>query len=150
MRLTLQMVEEAERLLHEGRLSQRKIAKLIGISRSSVHNLARGKRPRLGPKPSDDVPYFSGPLERCPGCGGRVYMPCLLCRVRQIKADERPERREHCGWDQRPLSPLGPASARPSKREGSHGTSPQHRAVVAAPMASSMSNAARSPHCPSA
>jgi len=31
----------------------------------------------------------AGPPVRCPGCGGRVYPPCRLCRMRRIKEEEQ-------------------------------------------------------------
>jgi transcriptional regulator with XRE-family HTH domain len=83
-------VEEAKRLMIEGKLSQRKVAKLLGMSRATVSAIASGKRPDYEARrlalAVDEEP--SGPIERCPTCGGRVYMPCRLCRVRRLKARE--------------------------------------------------------------
>ena len=83
-------VEEAKRLVNEGKLSQRKIAKLLGMSRATVSAIASGKRPdyeaRRRALAVDEEPL--GPVERCATCGGRVYMPCRLCRVRRMKARE--------------------------------------------------------------
>lgn len=79
-------VKEAERLLAEGRLSQRKIARAVGISRATVSAIASGRRPdyqaRRLARASELEPL--GPLARCPGCGGMVYSPCRLCRVREF------------------------------------------------------------------
>jgi len=89
-------VQEIERLLHTGQLSQRKVAVQVGVSRATVRNIALGTRPDYEARrlervrERDEAP---GPLERCRGCGGRVYMPCLLCRVRRIKAAELALRR---------------------------------------------------------
>ena len=84
-------VKEAERLLAEGRLSQRKIARAIGISRATIGAIAAGRRPdyeaRERARASELEPW--GPLARCPGCGGMVYSPCRLCRVRKAKDQER-------------------------------------------------------------
>lgn len=84
---------EAQRLLALGTLSQRKIAALAGVSRSTVNAIAGGKyqdrleremrRPR-------DVLTPSGPLVRCRGCGGKAQMPCMLCRV-QTRQDAEQE-----------------------------------------------------------
>jgi transcriptional regulator with XRE-family HTH domain len=76
------VVQEIRRLLAEGRLSYRRIAKLAGVSRGSVSLIASGKRPDYKPReePAADVP--AGPPERCPTCGALVYMPCRLCRLR--------------------------------------------------------------------
>ena len=82
------LVAEVRRLLEEGRLSQRNIARSMGVSRGTVNAIARGIRPdyetRRRELPSDLVSP-SGPLRRCPGCGGLVQMPCLLCHVRAMK-----------------------------------------------------------------
>jgi transcriptional regulator with XRE-family HTH domain len=89
--LALPKVREIERLLLEGKLSYRRIATTLGVSRSTVSAIANGKRPdyeaRLRARLADEEPL--GPLARCPTCGGRVYLPCRLCRVRQLKAQER-------------------------------------------------------------
>ncbi|HEV2973066.1 MAG TPA: hypothetical protein VGY55_24075 [Pirellulales bacterium] len=85
------LVEWVCQLLAEGRLSQRSIALLTGVSRGTVGAIARGVRPLgLRPKYADDDPLRpSGPPARCRGCGGMVYMPCQLCRVRAARALER-------------------------------------------------------------
>jgi len=81
------LVAEVRRLLVERRLSQRKIARTTGVSRGTVNAIARGIRPdyetRRGPWQGHFVPP-SGPLRRCPGCGGLVQMPCLVCYVRGL------------------------------------------------------------------
>lgn len=86
--LPLVKVKEAERLLIEGQLSHRQIAAAVGISRTSVGEIAAGRRPdyeaRWLARAAENEPL--GPLARCPGCGGRVHMPCRLCRVRRWKA----------------------------------------------------------------
>lgn len=83
------VVQEVRRLLAKGNLSQRKIAGLTGISRGTVGAIAAGKRPdheSLGRAAKDEFPEPAGPLQRCPGCGGMVYMPCRLCHARALKA----------------------------------------------------------------
>lgn len=79
------VVVAVRRLLVEGKLSQRKIARAMGISRGTVGSIAVGKRRDREQSPADEQPSAepAGPPERCPGCGGTVYMPCLLCRARQ-------------------------------------------------------------------
>ena len=89
-----EMILEVERLIREQGYSQRRIAELVGISRTSVCSIAKGRlqqkladhgdEPRVGRHPR----AFGGPLRRCHTCGGRVHMPCLLCQVRAIKAQE--------------------------------------------------------------
>jgi transcriptional regulator with XRE-family HTH domain len=90
-------VHETERLLEEGKLSQRKIAKLLGVSRATVSAIAAGKRPDYEARRRERADEYEplGPIERCPGCGGRVYTPCHLCRVRKLKAQEEQARRAY-------------------------------------------------------
>lgn len=81
--LSNEVVAEIKRLLTT-RLSHRAIARKMGVSRGSVGAIASGKR-RVYTRPqrelsSDDV-EFSGPVERCPGCGRLIQMPCRACRV---------------------------------------------------------------------
>ncbi len=80
------VIDEIQRLLGEGRLSQRKIARQIGVSRGTVNAIAMGKRidsaRREGVSGDGFVPP-RGRAKRCPGCGGMVKMPCLLCFIRK-------------------------------------------------------------------
>lgn len=96
------MVDEVKRLLAEGQLSQRKIAKLTGVSRGSVGAIASGRRADHPRRPAlgEDDDYPSGPPERCPECGAIVYPPCRLCALRKLLATKR--------IPQRPERPLGP------------------------------------------
>jgi hypothetical protein len=89
--LALGKVKEVERLLAMGTLSYRRIAAAIGVSRATVSAIARGTRPNYEERVCSRLrkPEPLGPIERCPGCGGRVYMPCRLCRVRKLKAQEQ-------------------------------------------------------------
>ena len=78
-------VREIRRLLDEGDLSQRDVAVRLGVSRGTVWRIASGRRGLHG---GGEVIQFvkkeatqSLPT-RCPGCGGKVYLPCRLCRTR--------------------------------------------------------------------
>ena len=86
-------VELIQRLVAEGKLSQRKIAKLAGVSRATVASIADGTRPDYSARQTEPKSEFdqetTGPPVRCPGCGGRVYAPCRLCRVRRLKEEEK-------------------------------------------------------------
>jgi transcriptional regulator with XRE-family HTH domain len=90
------LVREIRSMLAEGRLSQRRIAERMGVSRGTVNAIARGKRPDYTPvRRAADTNFVppSGPPTRCPGCGGLVRMPCLACYVRAIR--QRCRLREH-------------------------------------------------------
>lgn len=84
--LALEKVLEVKRLLDEGNLSRRAIADQTGTSRGSVNAIANGERGLFGRRPDDDpddgLPRLSTVAERCPGCGGWVFMPCVLCEAR--------------------------------------------------------------------
>jgi hypothetical protein len=84
------VLAEICQLLHEGKLSQRSIARQAGVSRGTVNAIALGKRPEPGLRRRADSDFTppSGPKRRCGGCGGKVQMPCLACYVRL---------RNHCG-----------------------------------------------------
>lgn len=81
-------VAEIRRMLAQGE-SQRKIAERTGVSRGTVGAIALGRRPdyedRRKARRGDFAPP-AGPPRRCPGCGGMVLMPCLLCHVRALGA----------------------------------------------------------------
>jgi len=82
-------IAEIRRLLAEGNLSHRKIARRMGVSRGTVHTVAVGRPRRIAP-PRDErqpVDRHSGPPKRCPECGGLVYLPCQLCKARRIRDD---------------------------------------------------------------
>jgi hypothetical protein len=90
-------IVEVERLLNAGAWSQRRIAKMVGISRAVVGAIAAGSRPdyearRLARQDEAHEPL--GPKGRCPSCGAMVYLPCLGCKVRSLKEAEREAARE--------------------------------------------------------
>lgn len=82
--LPVGVVDEVRRLLAEGRLSQRQIARRTGVSRGAVAAIASGRRrapavQALGPPGGQP----RGKPIRCPGCGALVQMPCLACWLRE-------------------------------------------------------------------
>ena len=92
-----ELVDGIRRLLAERRLSQRQIAREMGVSRGTVGKIAADKRPdysrsrRAGANSLEPT----GPPERCPDCGGKVYMPCLLCRARARRAAQSQHTARH-------------------------------------------------------
>jgi hypothetical protein len=83
--LALSLVQEIERLLQDGTLSQRKIAVRLGVGRGTVAAIASGRRGIYGREADDDLDPLVHhlPPERCPECGFFVYMPCMVCRARE-------------------------------------------------------------------
>ncbi|MBX3414419.1 MAG: helix-turn-helix transcriptional regulator [Pirellulales bacterium] len=94
------MVDEIRRLLADQTLSQRRIARMTGISRATVGAIANGTRLDYPVRSTADdllTTVESGPPTRCPGCGGRVYLPCRLCHIRRLKRRDA-ERRRRRRW----------------------------------------------------
>ncbi len=83
--LHVDVIREIRRLLNDEDMSQRTIAARLGVSRGVVGQIASGcrglyGRDRLGRWTIRHSP--NSIPERCPGCGGQVYMPCRLCTIR--------------------------------------------------------------------
>ena len=79
--LSLSLVKKIDRLLKEGKLSQRKIAARAGVSRGTVASIAQGKRGLYGRDPESEGCVslaHSSPAERCSKCGYLVFAPCLI------------------------------------------------------------------------
>ncbi len=80
------------KLLGEG-YGQRRVARLTGVSLSTVNRIANGRR--LGclaigddEEEEGDTGEFTerfGPIRRCRECGHRVEMPCLVCQARVVR-----------------------------------------------------------------
>lgn len=92
------VVDEIMRLLSDGGLSQRKIARQMGVSRGTVGAIASGKRTDYEARRrmrEDSFLAPAGPPVRCPGCGGMAQMPCLACHVRTLADRKRTVVRRH-------------------------------------------------------
>jgi hypothetical protein len=81
--LPIALVREIDSMVREGTLSQRKIAMQLGVSRSIVSAIANGRRGLYGHDPLETYSPLASPPTRCPHCGYRVYVPCLVCRTRE-------------------------------------------------------------------
>lgn len=93
------IVDDVCRLLAEGTLSQRKIARLTGVSRGSVGAIASGKRPAYETPPKEEDEEPTGPPQRCLNCGGMAYMPCRLCRTQKTIVKTRQSTLRHKTMD---------------------------------------------------
>ncbi|MGD9636618.1 MAG: helix-turn-helix domain-containing protein [Pirellulales bacterium] len=89
--LSLSVVEEIARQLASGQLSQREIARRLGVSRATVSAVALGKRGLHGRTAAlePQEPERLDPPERCPKCGYLVHLPCLVCRTREYRRARR-------------------------------------------------------------
>lgn len=61
-------------------MSLRGVIRKFRVGTQTARNIRDGVHPL-----QNDEPIY----ERCPGCGGKVIMPCILCRVRKVMAEER-------------------------------------------------------------
>jgi hypothetical protein len=89
------LVQEVDRLLKEGQLSQRQIAARVGVSRGTVNAVASGRRVLQGRDAQAEgarTPDFASPPVRCPRCGYRIYAPCLICHTRDHKSRQQVRR----------------------------------------------------------
>jgi hypothetical protein len=80
--LPIALVNEIDFLVHAGTLSHRKIAQRLGVSRGVVDAIANGRRSLHGCDSVEEQPPVL-PATRCPSCGYRVHLPCLVCRTRE-------------------------------------------------------------------
>ena len=89
--IALEKFEKAERLLALDKLSLRRIATMVGISRATVSAIAKGEYQirEVQKHAREDCFLPSGPVARCTTCGGLVQIPCLACRVEKLKELER-------------------------------------------------------------
>ncbi|HLA85987.1 MAG TPA: hypothetical protein VJL29_14440 [Thermoguttaceae bacterium] len=81
------VIDAIRELLAEGRMSRRRIARTLGVSRGVVAGVAEGRRPDYDAmrrrREENTQPLALGPLRRCPTCGGMVHVPCRLCALRE-------------------------------------------------------------------
>jgi hypothetical protein len=90
--LAKSLVDQIDHLLREGGLSQRAIARRLGVARGTIAAIASGRRGLHGRESeTNDADTLAplAPAERCRRCGHRVYLPCLVCRNRDYRARHR-------------------------------------------------------------
>jgi hypothetical protein len=82
--LSPDLIDEVRRLLCDGH-SRRLVARRTGISRNTINRIADGRR--VDHEDSVESEFSSIPRtkpKRCRTCGGMVYPPCKLCRLRAM------------------------------------------------------------------
>jgi len=78
------IIKKITLLVKQGTLSQRQIAKRLGVSRGTVQAVVHGRRTERIPftmKAAASWVVPSGQPKRCPECGSWVKMPCLACQL---------------------------------------------------------------------
>jgi hypothetical protein len=89
--LSTSLVHEIDRLLKTGQLSHRKIATRLNVSRGTISAIAQGRRGLYGMDPNEKRPARTptSPPTRCPHCGYRIYLPCLICSARHHRQGQQ-------------------------------------------------------------
>lgn len=101
--LSVEKIEQIERLGRNAALSLRAIAKKVGVSAETVNRVlarvitstSRAERRKKLVKRTAELPRRSRTYHHCPGCGGTVQMPCLLCELKAMGESEG-EPSEYC------------------------------------------------------
>lgn len=90
---SIEKIKEIQRLLAEGTISQRQIAKKLGVARGTVNAIANGTRGGHGRETRGLNNSKTGksdwsaelPQGRCPACGVVGYVPCIACEARAFQ-----------------------------------------------------------------
>jgi len=61
-------------------MSLRAVIRKFRVGTQTAQNIRDGVHPLQNAEPN---------YERCPGCGGKVIMPCILCRVRNVMDEQQ-------------------------------------------------------------
>jgi DNA-binding XRE family transcriptional regulator len=83
----LEVIKEVERVLALDGMTQRRAAKITGVSRGTVSSISRGEHGSYHREVLPKLLYPSGRLSRCSTCGAMVALPCHVCRVRGLIND---------------------------------------------------------------
>lgn len=81
--LTRQEVIEVQQLASRG-LSVNKISRQTGIAYDTISRIVNGKHRFTrsnGSNEDNHLRYATNPIERCPGCGRMIEMPCRACQA---------------------------------------------------------------------
>jgi hypothetical protein len=112
--LSTALVQEIAHLLELGNLTHRQIAARLNVSRGIVGAIANGRRGLYGKEPDKpDTPITpTTPPTRCPHCGYRVYLPCIICRIRELRTRQLLIQKL-AAQSPKPVAPAGAAAQRP-------------------------------------
>ncbi|MCL2745437.1 MAG: hypothetical protein FWE67_16475 [Planctomycetaceae bacterium] len=93
--LSHKQIEKVKKLLKAGKHSERAIARLTGVARTVIHRLANGKNKKWFREEHQWDDHWHGlrspiPNQRCPKCGAKVQMPCLVCIMRELATEKHP------------------------------------------------------------
>jgi transcriptional regulator with XRE-family HTH domain len=88
---------EVKRLLETGGITQRGIARRIGVSRQTVANVKNRKpveirkaiKRKLENSLAEMEKIVGGRINRCPGCGALVYGECYECCLKKAKKERK-------------------------------------------------------------
>src|SRR5262245_49428619 len=94
----LPQTKERARMLLAAGLNHSQVSRRTGLSRRTIARIAaQGRRKLVAADISDEQPagFDQECLNRCRGCGGRIYLwPCLRCEIRaQVEARKTSARR---------------------------------------------------------
>lgn len=90
---SIEKIKEIQRLLADGEISQRQIAKKLRVARGTVNAIANGtrgshgremNRAKTGKLTSSDW-LTDLPQAKCPECGVVGYVPCIACEARAFR-----------------------------------------------------------------
>jgi hypothetical protein len=93
------LIEQIEGLLKEqkecGCLNYRAVGRIVGVNRRTVKKVAKGhyrRRLEYQQEKAEREAELIGPVQRCPGCGRKIAMPCRACPLERIQ-QHRPKMR---------------------------------------------------------
>jgi len=87
--LSPQVAAEIRSRLADGQISQRALARELGVSRGTIGVIATGKRPQRPSKTDESLLFGVGDRHRCDGCGATVRGTCLACYLRSLPSRPR-------------------------------------------------------------
>lgn len=100
--LTPEKYDHVKTLINKG-LDFIVIAKEAGVCHVVVSQIFHGReRPKAKDEHGFRSPYRGADIVWCPGCNGRVKMPCRLCAARKDRATSPPGSHEVDLWPEHP------------------------------------------------